>query len=142
MNFGQWILVSFILFGVFIGVLVFVCVKQEVNLVSVNYYQEELVHSQKMNQVANTHDLASVPIITTSGDQLEVRFAQFNQLEKGELKLTRPSDSKLDQRFDLQLNSGETQQFTLSKWEHGLYRASMKWNMNGKEYFFEKLIVI
>ncbi len=54
----------------------------------------------------------------------------------------RPSDVKLDQKFTLQTSAERHQQFVMQGWKPGLYRASMKWKMNGKEYYFEKLIVI
>lgn len=142
MNFGKGIVVAFVFFALFIGTLVFICIKQDINLVSVNYYQEELAHGQKMNQMANTKELAGEPIITATGNTIEVDFQQFGELEEGELKLTRPSDVKLDQKFVLHASTESRQQFTMQRWERGLYRASMKWTMKGKEYYVEKLIVI
>ncbi len=142
MNFGKGIVIAFVFFALFIGTLVFICIKQDINLVSVNYYQEELAHGQKMEQIANSKDLVSEPIITVMGNRIEVDFQQFDQLENGELKLMRPSDVKLDQKFTLQTSAERHQQFVMLGWKPGLYRASMKWTMNGKEYYFEKLIVI
>lgn len=142
MNFGKGIVIAFVLFALFIGTLVFICIKQDINLVSVNYYQEELAHGQKMKQIANSKDLESEPIISALGNRIEVDFPQFGELEEGELKLIRPSDVKLDQKFTLHTSLEHHQQFIMERWERGLYRASMKWTMNGKEYYFEKLIVI
>ncbi len=142
MNFGKGIVVAFAFFALFIGTLVFICIKQDINLVSVNYYQEELAHGQKMNQMANTKDLVNEPVITVVGNSIAVDFPQFGELEEGELKLIRPSDVKLDQKFMLHTSTDHHQQFVMESWVRGLYRASMKWKMNGKEYYFEKLIVI
>jgi hypothetical protein len=30
----------------------------------------------------------------------------------------------------------------LKVWERGLYRVSLTWKMEGKEYYFEKLMVL
>lgn len=142
MNFGKGIVLAFVFFALFIGTLVFICIKQDINLVSPTYYQEELMHSQKMIQIANTRDLSQEPIITVTDNTVEVDFQQFGDLEEGELKLVRPSDAKLDQKFSLHASPESRQQFTMQRWERGLYRASMTWTMNGKEYYVEKLIVI
>lgn len=142
MNFGKGIVLAFVFFALFIGTLVFICIKQDINLVSPTYYQEELMHSQKMIQMANTRDLSQEPIITVTDNTVEVDFQQFGDLEEGELKLVRPSDAKLDQKFALHASAESHQQFTMQRWERGLYRASMTWTMNGKEYYVEKLIVI
>jgi hypothetical protein len=40
MNWGKWIIVSFVLFAGFIGTLVTVCVRQDISLVSKDYYKE------------------------------------------------------------------------------------------------------
>lgn len=142
MNFGKGIVLAFVFFALFIGTLVFICIKQDINLVSPTYYQEELMHSQKMIQMANTRGLSQEPIITVTDNTVEVDFQQFGDLEEGELKLVRPSDAKLDQKFALHASPESRQQFTMQRWERGLYRASMTWTMNGKEYYVEKLIVI
>lgn len=142
MNFGKGIVIAFVFFALFIGTLVFICIKQDINLVSVNYYQEELAHGQKMKQIANSKDLVNEPMISVVDNHIEVDFQQFGELEEGELKLIRPSDVKLDQKFTLHTSAERQQKFVMKNWERGLYRASMRWTMNGKEYYFEKLIVI
>ena len=48
MHYGKSIVVAFILFAMFIGTLVTVCIREDVNLVSPDYYEEELAHGQKI----------------------------------------------------------------------------------------------
>ncbi|MEQ8302404.1 MAG: FixH family protein [Cyclobacteriaceae bacterium] len=142
MNFGKWIFVSFVLFTAFIATLVTVCVRQDINLVSANYYQEELVHEQKMNQIQNANNLKSKPLISVEGTVVSVSFDDFNKIEKGELKILRPSDARLDRRFELSASQTQVRQFTLENSSKGLYRASMQWRMDGKDFYYEKLIVL
>jgi hypothetical protein len=142
MNFGKWILVAFVLFTVFIGTLVTVCVREDISLVSKSYYQEELVHQTKIEKIQNTMTLTTLPEIQFRMGQLQIVYPDFNKLEAGSLKLLRPSDARLDQSFNLQAISGSTQQFELPVWDKGLYRATMQWTMEGKEYYLEKLIVL
>ncbi len=142
MNFGKWIFVSFVLFTAFIATLVTVCVRQDINLVSANYYQEELVHEQKMNQIQNANNLKSKPLISVEGSVVSVSFDDFNKIEKGELKILRPSDARLDRHFKLSASQTQVRQFTLENSSKGLYRASMQWRMDGKDFYYEKLIVL
>lgn len=142
MNFGKWIVVAFVLFTVFIATLVTVCVRQDINLVRPDYYQEELRHQQKMTFIQNTKSLESLPIISISENILHVSFADFDKIEGGELKLLRPSDMNLDQQFSLKAEAKLEQQFPLQVWRKGLYRASMQWTMNGRQYYYERLIVL
>ncbi|MBI3218614.1 MAG: FixH family protein [Bacteroidetes bacterium] len=136
----KWVVFSFIGFALFIGTLVTICVRQDVSLVSANYYQDELGHQAKMTKQQNMADLKSEPSLILSQQHIKVSYPALNALEHGEIRLTRPSDSRLDQRFTL---SKDTEQdFALEVSEKGLYRVTMQWSMNGKDYYFEKLMVL
>lgn len=142
MNFGKWIVVSFISFALFISVLVVVCVRQDVNLVSKNYYQEELVHGEKMEQIRNTNLLDEQPDIKVNGNQIELQFKRMHEVENGQMLFMRPSDAGLDQVFEVGSSEGTVVRFDANDFEVGQYRARFKWTMEGKDYFFEKIIVI
>lgn len=140
MNWGKSIVVAFVLFALFIGVLVFVCVKQDISLVSKNYYQEELAYQQQMERMKNTEDLDVKPAMKVVDGQLEIRFVDFDQLEKGELKLFRPSDVSLDKSFPLTATTDVIQQIDVAHLPAGMYKAKLQWAMNGKEYYLESII--
>ena len=142
MSFGKYIIASFVMFALFIAVLVFICIREDLSLVSKNYYQEELEHSMKMEQSVNTQSLVHPPDIFIHDGSVMVSFDEFGKVESGELRLMRPSNADLDRSFPLNSSSETIRQFQLDTVYKGLYRASMKWKMNGKEYFFEKVIVI
>ena len=136
----KWVIFSFIGFALFIGTLVTICVRQDVSLVSANYYQDELVHQAKMTKQQNMLDLKSEPSLSLTLEHIKISYPALNALEHGEIRLTRPSDSRLDQRFTLTKES--EQDFILPKSEKGLYRVTMQWSMNGKDYYYEKLMVL
>jgi hypothetical protein len=141
MNFGKWIVVAFVLFTVFIATLVTVCVRQDISLVRPDYYQEELVHQRKMTLIQNARTLETLPVISVTNDVLKVSFPDFDKMDKGEIQLLRPSDVNLDRKFALRAGEKE-QQFPLGTWTKGLYRASMQWTMEGKEFYYERIIVL
>lgn len=142
MNWGKWIIVAFVLFAGFIAALVTVCMRQEISLVSKNYYQDELAYQDQIARINNANELTEKPVITNSGTFLEVDFSQFADMEQGELKLFRPSDSKMDKIFPLQSTEVTKQIFPIAGLEKGMYRARMQWQMNGKEYFIEAIVNI
>lgn len=135
-------MVSFVLFAGFIASLVVICVRQDINLVSVDYYREELAHQHKMDLIQNAQALESLPVITMEGTNLTVSFSDFDKIENGELKLLRPSDDRLDKKFKMKSSVEKTQRYPLDVWSKGLYRASMQWKMEGKEFYYEKVIVL
>jgi hypothetical protein len=142
MNWGKWIIVSFVLFAGFIATLVTVCMRQDVSLVSKEYYQEELAYQDQMTRVNNANRLTNKPVIQKIGDVLEIDFEAFNKIEKGTLKLFRPSDSKMDKQFRLEASEERTQSFSIGDFAKGMYRVRMQWTMDGKEFFVETIVNI
>jgi hypothetical protein len=142
MNFGNWIVVAFIGFAVFIGTLVTVCVKQDVDLVSKDYYQQELEYQDQIERISNTTELINKPRIATTDGKLEVSFSDEHKIQKGELKLFCPSDPKMDKDFSLSVSDGNTHIIETTLLQPGMYKARLLWTMGGKEYFLEEVIYI
>ncbi len=142
MNWGKWIIVSFVLFALFIGVLVGVCLREDISLVSKNYYQEELNYQQQIERMNNANELVNKPTIVVKGVFLDVQFDQFNNLEQGELKLFRPSDEHFDRKYVLSASPEGMQQFDISSLPKGMYHVRMLWTMKGKEYFIDNTITL
>ena len=142
MNWGKWIVVSFMLFAVFIAVIVTICMKQDVNLVSNQYYKDDLEFQQQLDRKNNTAALELQPEITLSEEQLQVFFPGKVVVESGKIKIFRPADYKLDQNFELRQSSEPTQVFVLNPLDKGAYRIKMTWIAEGKEYYLEKFVII
>jgi hypothetical protein len=142
MNFGKWIVVSFAGFALFIGALVTVCMRQDINLVAPDYYKQELAYQKQIERKQNANALNTLPKIEFVSNRLTISFKDFNQISKGELKLFRPSDARLDQTFDVHSSNDPVQTFEISIPQRGLYKASLTWSMAGKEYFVEETIYL
>jgi hypothetical protein len=138
----KWIVAAFVVFALFMGSLVFISLREDVNLVSENYYAEELKHQDKIDQQNNANQLAEQPQLSFVDNAIKVSFPYFSSIEKGKLHVLRPSNNRLDQTFELSALEGDSQLFELKVWEKGLYRVSLTWTMEGKEYYFEKLMVL
>ena len=139
MHYGKSIVVAFILFAMFIGTLVTVCIREDVNLVSPDYYEEELAHGQKMTALANAQLLDRRPEITLGSDGVHIRFENFSRLESGELKILRPGDQRLDHLFSINPTNQTDVEYQIEDYAPGLYRIQMKWKMDGKEYMIEEI---
>jgi hypothetical protein len=143
MNWGKWIVVSFVLFAAFIAILVTVCVRQDISLVSKDYYKEELAYQDQIGRIKNASLLAKRPTIEIiNKNTLQIEFDQFNEIEKGELQLFRPSNAAMDKKFPLNASNTPTQIFSIKNMGKGMYRARMVWTMGEKEFFVEEVIFI
>lgn len=143
MNWGKSIILAFVLFAMFIAVLVTVCVRQDVSLVTKDYYRDELAYEDQLTRMRNAAALAIPPSFTVDKNgNLEIQFDRFKDLSGGELYLFCPSDSKQDRRFTLSDGTSMVRQFSLANTPHGMYKARMSWRMDGKDFFVEHLITI
>ena len=143
MNFGKWIFISFILFAFFIGTLVTICVRQDVNLVSKDYYQEELAYQDQIQRLNNTEKLQQKPVMKiVENNFLKVDFMQTDDIQNGELKLFCPSNPKMDKNFKLNTSDKGSQLIELSGLQAGMYKAKLLWTMDGKEFYMEEIINI
>lgn len=142
MNFGKGIFIAFVLFAMFMATLVVVCVKQDVSLVTQNYYQEELQHQHKIDKIINGNELSQKPLISFQKGEMQISFTDFKKIDNGQLNVMRPSNPSLDENFSLKASDNNLQSFKLSRWQPGLYRVSMTWKMGEKEYFIEKMMVL
>ncbi|HAC23406.1 MAG TPA: hypothetical protein DCE81_00655 [Cytophagales bacterium] len=142
MNAGKWITVSFVLFAAFMATLVVICVREDVNLISRDYYQQELKHSEKMERQQNYLNLPQKPDIRFASGEVSLSLPFYNDITSGSIQIQRPSDARLDQTFQFQTPDTSEVQFQLRQWQPGLYRVSITFTMNGKEYHTEKLMVI
>ena len=143
MNWGKSIVLAFVLFAAFIGVLVTVCVRQEISLVSKTYYQEELDFQAQMDRKRNTEALVDRPDIQLGeGQSLKITFAGFSQLEKGRLNLYSPSDATQDKTFTLQPTTAPDQILSIGNLKKGKYIARMTWTMHDKEFYYETTLYL
>ncbi len=143
MNPGKWIVVSFILFAVFIGTLVTICLREDISLVSKNYYKEELVYQTQIERLNNTHQLAQKPTVKiVEPGILKVEFNQLEKIQEGQLKLFCPSNSEMDRNFKLKLLNNGGEEIDLVGLESGMYKVKLLWTMQGKEFYLEEIINI
>lgn len=131
MSWGKGIILVFVGFAAFIGTLVTVCVKQQISLVSKNYYEEELNYQQQIDELKNAATLEHKPVIS-----IVKKHVQVSGIEQGELKLLRPSDARFDATFVIDPKNS----FDLSKYPSGRYNASLRWQMDGKSYLIREPI--
>jgi hypothetical protein len=140
MSWGKGITLSFITFAVFIGFLVAVCVRQEVNLVSADYYDRELRYQEEIDRMTNAAALSEKPVILVRNKKLEVHFDSFPAFENGELVITRPSDARFDAKFSVNTGQDSIRMFDVSKLPAGHYNTSLRWKMKGKEFLHKESV--
>jgi hypothetical protein len=134
--------VAFVLFAMFIGTLVTVCVKQDISLVSKNYYNDELVYQDQIKRISNTTELQQKPGISKHDNKIKITFDRQFRIQKGRVKFFCPSNPGMDKDFDLDMDGDNSQMFNSDSFQRGMYKAKLMWTMDGEEYYYEEIIYI
>ncbi len=137
-NWGTKIFLSFILFGIFILYMVFQAFRQNFDLVSENYYQEELAYQQRIREKAN---------LLRSGDEISIReekshiifeFPEPFSEARGTIYFYHPSRKLFDKTFQISIGEDNRQSINREELVKGRYRVKVSWESDGLSYFQEK----
>ncbi|TAE47239.1 MAG: hypothetical protein EAZ89_18455 [Bacteroidetes bacterium] len=145
MNWGYKIAALYTAFVLMILVLVFAASRQSYNLVTKDYYAEEIRYGERMEEIRNAQALTNPVKISYEGDlrQVSVSFPEEMRTPKGEIVMYRPSDERADKRFDLAPDAATgIQQVETGSLSRGLWRVQLRWEADGKAYFQEQVLVL
>jgi hypothetical protein len=134
-NWATYITITMLLFMTFIGVLVVKTYSVNTELVSEDYYKQEIAYQSKIDNMANLkHDTATVSHVFTDSELV----LSFPKSAKGTIEFYRPSDASKDLIVPLQLSMTNEQAFRKELFIKGLYKMKLDWESDGKRYYMEE----
>ncbi|MVM31757.1 nitrogen fixation protein FixH [Spirosoma sp. HMF4905] len=146
MNWGKSIILVFVLFGSFIGTMVYRMTRERIDLVSENYYQNEIEYQQHIDRVSNAQSIQAgfnfSKIMTYLADQQQVVFVLPNRLQKGEITFYRPGDSRQDFRVNVPAKHPTRQVIPTKSLAKGNWRVQFTWSDGQREYYKEEQIFL
>jgi hypothetical protein len=136
--------VVFVVFAIGILVMVRISMNHDIDLVSDDYYQQELRHQEQIDTEKRSRDLPEQPTVSISPTSVIVRlprtFSAFNT--SGILTFYRPADRQKDFNVALRLDSASTQIVPVASLQKGLWRLKVRWSRHDETYYHEEAIVI
>jgi len=142
MNWSTGIIASFLGFGLFIGILVSVCIRQDISLVSKNYYEEELQYEDQIKRIRNTSELAQKPSVSIINNAIRIQFADNQNPASCIVEFFRPSDHALDKQFTITSWVEHASRLETTTMPKGLYRLKIRWHSHDRDYFLEQPIIL
>ena len=137
LNWGHGLMIAlgcFILFILFL-ILVFPIGKQNADMISDNYYEEELKYQDVIDAKENAAQLKEIPAYKATANGMEITFPESIKADdnKVEFILFRTEDSNLDIKKELNL---ENHKFVIPNKVvfPGSYTLKLKWTENKKPY--------
>ncbi|HET6768127.1 MAG TPA: FixH family protein [Chitinophagaceae bacterium] len=139
LSWGYRIAFVYVIFVAGIGLLVFKASSEKFDLVTKDYYDEELKYQQVIDQSANTAKLSTPLIVEKSASELSISFPTEMKNKKKiiDFYLYYPADAKRDFRKSIQLDDNAFTQ-SLPAAMKGKYELKLSWEADGVKYYFEK----
>ena len=141
MNWGKGITIVIIAFMLFIASFVYRAFQHDANLVTEDYYEQEVNYDQTKTDKQNYQNLAGNITISKNQDGIYFQFPeQVSSSVNGKIKFYRPDSKKFDREFDLTLNKDRQQVLDYDQFIEGNYEVTVEWKENAKGYIFEDQI--
>ena len=144
MSWGIRITILYLSFVGLILTLVFLSSRQKVELVSKDYYEQELKYQNKIDAIKNINALSNAVLVTNHLGKVNIAFSEYfsNSKIKGTIYFFRPSDSSMDYKLDINPSANGIQTIETNRLIKGLYTLQISFDFEGKEYYKEESIFI
>ena len=141
MNLGKKILIFYLAFVAGITFLVIKSMYQEQELVTPDYYEQELQYQQRIDQKGRADALNNHPILLKQSKGIKIEFPSNwdSNYIKGDVWIYCTNDQKKDLKQSFKLNSGE-RIVTLNYTTHGVRLVKISWEIAGIKYYTEEKI--
>ena len=138
-NWGTGIVIAFICFITFI---LFFVIKMNTSdkyshdLVTEEYYKQELAYQQQINEQKNAVLLGEELSIDIKNQMISITFPESEDLDKltGNVEFYRPSDKSQDFKIPIQLKYGRQFFIPTHTLKEGRWDLTLQWTLNDKSY--------
>ena len=137
MNWGQGITVAIIIFILLTLGLVYFVVREKIELVDEDYYEQELNYNSKMEHNNNTIEANAKPGIEVDQKCVHILFTDSTQ---GKAFLFRPSEKKYDTKAEFKTDADGRWDFCPDALPRGNWRLILEWDCNGKTCYSEQAV--
>ena len=139
-NWGSKIALLYSGFVIFILFMVYLSFSQDFDLVTEDYYAEEIKYQKTIDKKSNSEKYNQTVVTTISNKLLHITFPESGNTIQGTLTFFRPSNSDLDfeQSFDTE---EDLVKVPLSKFKSGKYLLKADW-ISGEQEFYKEITLI
>ncbi len=142
-NWGYRVAILYIGFASLIIYFVYRSMNETVDLVTPDYYAQELKFQDKIESTSRNNNLDQ-PVTIEYGEQgIQIIFPEeMRDKIEGNILLFRPSDKSKDKNYSIQPGENMQQLIPLSDLEKGMYRVKVEYKSAETTYYTEKQLVV
>ena len=144
MNWGNKLIIVFLLFAVLMGTLVYKCINTKYDLVSKDYYKDELRYQDKIDGMANAAKVSDIAI-SQNKDFVTIDLPKELKGDNptGEIWFYCATDDRKDKKFPINIDTAGQQMILKSSLPKTKYQVKLNWKtVANKIYYAEKEITI
>lgn len=138
------IVLAFVLFAGGTAALVIVATSHRMELVSPDYYEQEIRFQDHIDRLNHTTRNGQAKIsYDAERKQVTISIPPNPQPESGgQIEIYRPSAAGLDRRLNLELDPSGNQALDAKNLRSGLWKVRVLWKVNGEEFFTEQSVLL
>jgi len=140
MNWGYKLLLVFAAFAGLMSYMVYRCVRTPVNLVTNEYYRDELVYQDVIEQKNNARALSGAVLVRQDGEGISIHFPREIQQAgtSGTILFYCASDASRDRKIPVSLDAAGCQRVDARSFFPGQYVVKIQWETNHVKYYSEE----
>lgn len=143
-NWGHKIILAFVLFVSLIFTLVYKSMHTNYELVTKEYYKDELVYQKVIDGTNNANKLAG--ITTISSDEKNIHISLPEEMKTGTVTgnvwFYCAANSNNDRHFQLSPDHSGIQSFDKNDFSMGRYLVKVQWEEGGQQYYSEQNLTV
>lgn len=141
---GKRILILYLGFVMLILTLVYLSFKQDVNLVRVDYYEQEKLYNLKYQGQENVKSLGKSPVLEIGADSVRLYMpaVDSNAQLTGFVQFFRPSTSQLDTKDSFEIQLPQHLAYARTLFAEGKYYLWISWFHDSVYYYNEQVFQI
>lgn len=142
MNWGKKIAVTYTVFVVFMVTMVYLSFGLKFDLVTEDYYAEEIKFQEKIDSKTRVKEQGLEPIISIIKNTVSIKFPNTeNTKYSGTIQCFRPSDENKDFTIEFS-NIEEPQLIDSERFSKGKYLMKIDWTDGTHQYYSEQTVII
>lgn len=128
-----------------ISFLIYLCSGQRFDLVSENYYDQEIKYQQQVDRMQNVIDAdkrVSVTCADNKSVELQFPVSQGTSDITGKIQFFKPDNADKDFLVTINTDEKKMQRISSDSLHQGRWQVKISWAENNKEYYQEENIYI
>ncbi|HSC37772.1 MAG TPA: FixH family protein [Chitinophagaceae bacterium] len=143
-NWGHKLILVFLAFGTMMSYMVYRSTKTNYDLVSPEYYKDEIAYQQVIDGAARANNLSGKVSVRQSGPVITIRFPgeMKNNSLKGSALFYCSYDARRDKKILLNTGPDAMQEIDSRQFVPGYYILKLNWLSHDEQYYSEQTILI